>query len=83
MSPTVEPELKIFKKGNAEVETAKEGPELECTFYLFTANLQPLIIPYEELTDEEVITLAEKSGSFDFLNDPEEDIYSSSDGTPI
>jgi hypothetical protein len=42
-----------------------------------------VLIPYQELTDEEIITLAEKSGSFDFLYDPEEDIYSPSDGTPI
>ncbi|MFV1976276.1 MAG: hypothetical protein ACC651_11050 [Candidatus Scalindua sp.] len=83
MSPVAEQEMKIFKKGDAEVETSKEGPELKCYFYIYTVNLHPVLIPYQELTDEEIITLAEKSGSFDFLNDPEEDIYSLSDGTPI
>ena len=83
MSLIAEQEMKIFKQGDAQVETSKEGPELKCYFYQFTANLHPLIIPCQELTDEEIITLAEKSGSFDFLYDPEEDIYSLSDGTPI
>lgn len=83
MSLVVEQEMKVFKKGSAEVETSKEGPELKCYFYHFTVDLHPVITPCQELTDEEIVTLAEKSGSFDFLYEPEEDIYSSSDGTPI
>jgi hypothetical protein len=39
-------------------------------------------ISYRELTDEEVLTLTDKAGTFDFLNDPEMDIYNPSDGTP-
>ncbi len=83
MSSVAEQEMKVFKKGNAEVETSIEGPELKCYFYQFTADLHPVIVPCQELSDEEIVTLAEKSGSFDFLYDPEEDIYSPSDGTPI
>jgi len=83
MSLVAEQKMKIFKKGDAEAETSKEGPELKCYFYLYTVNLHPVLTPYQELSDDEIITLAEKSGSFDFLNDPEEDIYSPSDGTPI
>ncbi len=37
----------------------------------------------EEMTDHELVKLAEECGSFDFLNDPEEDIYDLSDGTAI
>lgn len=35
----------------------------------------------EEMTDHELVKLAEECGSFDFLNDPEEDVYDLSDGT--
>ena len=83
MSPVIEQEMTVIKDGDTEVETSKDGPELKCYFYSFTANLHPLIIPCQELTDEEIVTLADKSGSFDFLYDPEEDIYSPSDGTPL
>ncbi len=37
----------------------------------------------EEMTDHELVKLAEECGSFDFLDDPEEDIYDLSDGTAI
>lgn len=37
----------------------------------------------EEMTDHELVKLAEGCGSFDFLDDPEEDIYDLSDGTAI
>lgn len=34
----------------------------------------------KELTDEEVLIAAEKSGTFNFLNDTGEDTYTKSDG---
>ena len=37
----------------------------------------------EELTDNEVLILAEKSGAFNFLNDKKEDIYTRFDGQKI
>lgn len=37
----------------------------------------------EEMTDHELVKLAEECGSFDFLDDPEEDIYDLSDGTAV
>lgn len=40
-------------------------------------------IRYTEMSDEEVLLVAEQSGSFDFLNDPSEDIYTLQDGEPI
>ncbi len=36
-----------------------------------------------EMSDKEVLLAAEKSGSFDFLHDDSEDIYSLEDGEPI
>ncbi len=37
----------------------------------------------EEATDKEILRCLEKSGHFDFLKNPEEDIYGISDGEPI
>ena len=37
----------------------------------------------EELSDEEMVLLAARSGSFSFWDDEEEDIYTEQDGTPI
>ena len=37
----------------------------------------------QEATYEEVLRHMEKSKSFDFLNDPEEDIYELEDGEPV
>ncbi len=36
-----------------------------------------------EMNDEEIILAAEKAGTFDFLNEPEEDIYTLEDGIPL
>ncbi len=89
MSPIAEQEMLTFEKGPLEIktankevcaeeETAKKVPELDYAYFEISQN-----IPYRELTDEEVLTLADKAGTFDFLNAPEEDIYNPSDGTPI
>lgn len=37
----------------------------------------------EELSDEEMLLLATRSGSFSFWDDEEEDIYNEQDGIPI
>lgn len=37
----------------------------------------------EEATDKEILELAEKSGTFDFLKESEEDVYTASDGDLI
>jgi hypothetical protein len=36
-----------------------------------------------EWTDSEIVALADRTGAFDLLYDPEEDIYTLSDGVPI
>lgn len=82
MSLITKPEIQTIKKGPFGVETAKGGPGLKCVYYEFIVDASPLTSS-EELTDEEILTLTEKAGTFDFLNDPEEDIYNLTDGTPI
>jgi len=40
-------------------------------------------VPETELSDSELLRLAEATGQFDFLNDPAEDVYSPNDGEPV
>ncbi len=92
MSPIAEQKMSTFKKGIAEIETANEQvrveietanqeQKLDYAYYQFLFEISQYI-SYQELTDEEVLTLADKAGTFDFLNAPGEDIYKPSDGTP-
>lgn len=37
----------------------------------------------EEVTDKEILRCLERSGRFDFLKNPEEDIYEIGDGEPV
>jgi hypothetical protein len=93
MNPIAEQKMPVFEdipaeietaneQGRVEVKTAKEEPGQDYSYFSFLVEI-PQNISYQELTDEEVLTLAEKAGTFDFLNAPEEDIYNPSDGTPI
>ncbi|MBS4027158.1 MAG: hypothetical protein KGZ58_00855 [Ignavibacteriales bacterium] len=40
-------------------------------------------VNYSEMSDAEVLIVAEQTGSFDFLNEASEDIYTLEDGEPI
>ncbi len=93
MNPIAEQKMPVFEdspadietaneQGRVEVKTAKEELEQDYSYFPFLFEI-PQNMSYRELTDEEVLTLADKAGTFDFLNDPEEDIYNPSDGTPI
>lgn len=82
MTKAIEPEMLTYKEGLIEAETAEEGPSLKHSYYRLTVEL-PQVILFQELTDEEILTLADKAGTFDFLYSPEEDIYNPSDGTPL
>ncbi len=93
MSQIAEQKMPVFEDSPAEIETtneqirveidtANQELELDYAYYPFLFEISQYI-SYQELTDEEVLTLADKAGTFDFLNDPEEDIYNPSDGTPI
>ncbi len=51
-------------------------------------KVEVIILPFrneadDDITSEDILRLAQAGGAFDFLNDPEEDIYTLSDGTPI
>ena len=93
MSPIAEKKMSVFENSPAEIETANEQVrveietanqemELDYAYYPFLfENSQ--YISFQELTYGEVLTLADKAGTFDFLNAPGEDIYKPSDGTPI
>jgi len=35
------------------------------------------------MSDAELLLAAERAGSFDFLNDPSEDVYTLADGEPL
>lgn len=95
MNPIAEQEMPVFEDYPAEIETAneqervdeetaQEEPEMDYSYVQFVCEVPRILnIPFQELTDEEIITLAEKAGTFDFLKEPDEDIYSPSDGTPI
>ena len=37
----------------------------------------------DEITDQEILRAVEQSGSFDFLADPQENVYTPEDGTPV
>ncbi len=93
MSLIAEQEMPVFGDSPAEIEMANEQISVEAKTitedmgldysYFQFLRIIPQILSYQELTDEEVLTLADKAGTFDFLNDPGEDIYNPSDGTPI
>jgi hypothetical protein len=52
--------------------------------YIFTQPGDWVLITNEpEASDEEILRHAMKSKSFEFLNDPAEDIYSLADGEPV
>lgn len=52
------------------------GSELHSTYFEFHVDM-PLLagVSVSEMSDSELLTAAEKAGTFDFLNSPEEDGY--------
>jgi hypothetical protein len=66
----------IDKDGRIKLETpiGVEGQKVKVII---------LIPDHEEISDTEWLKVINQSDSFDFLNDPEEDIYTLEDGKPI
>lgn len=60
----------------------ERGSEFQTTFFEFVYEA-PLAIPLVEMSDEDLLKLAHKHGEFSYLEKPEEDIYTLSDGTPL
>lgn len=74
--------LQNFVYKGKEASNIKEIPT---RYFRMSFNCFPAvkIIHLEELSDSEILNLSEKMGTFSFLNSPEEDIYTLSDGKPI
>ncbi len=60
----------------------EEPGELYQTYFNFRIEFPAFLTP-EELSDEEVVQLAQQIGDFKDLDAPEEDMYTLSDGTPL
>ncbi len=72
-----------FQKGFKNVKSVSSDPAWINT-KIFSGTITDLELSIkEELNDEEILMLTSRSGSFSFLDDEEEDIYTESDGTPI
>lgn len=61
----------------------EEPGELYKTYFNFRIEFQPIFLVSEELSDEEIVQLAQQAGDFKDLEAPEEDVYTLSDGTPL
>lgn len=71
-----------FKTFLYKGKKAPEFKEIPTKFFRISVNCFPRI-PLEEASDLEILTLSDKMGVFSFLDHPDEDIYSPSDGNPI
>lgn len=62
--------------------TPQEQAELEtfAMFVLVRRRLQKLQVRIDDISTEELVRLAMDSGGFDWLDAPEEDVYSIEDG---
>lgn len=52
-------------------------------FVDFMEQKEKKTLRIDEMTDLEVLIAAEKTGSFDYLNDPSNDIYTLEDGESV
>ena len=72
-----------FQKGFKDVKSVSSDPAWINTKILSGTVTDLELSIKEELNDEEMLMLANKSTSFSFWEDEEEDIYTEQDGTPI
>ena len=68
-----------------DVMTAQERTEVEIfsAFLISRRKLQNLQVLSDDIASNELIELASKSGSFDWLDASDEDIYSIKDGEAV
>jgi hypothetical protein len=66
--------IKFDEEGNANISLGKDFGHQEARVVILLKD--------DEVTEEEWLKGAMKMGSFDFLNDPAEDIYTLNDGKP-
>lgn len=72
--------LIYFEKKAAEVREVGTRPLIDYFRFEVIVDFEP---PISEAGDEEIVALLDKSGSFSFLDSPEEDIYTLEDGKPL
>lgn len=73
---TRETPLQIIEEAVPESQSVAEGSKLYTTYFEFRATFPAVVeVGPVEMSDEELLIAAEKAGTFDFLNAPEEDGY--------
>lgn len=72
-----------FRNELKNAEEVSEGATIPNVSYFKFRIEMVYTITIPELSDEEILMLAQRHGQFDFLEEPEEDIYDLSDGTPL
>jgi hypothetical protein len=61
----------------------KQSYVVHSLYIVLPATGWKVTVAEEEATDREILRYLEKSGGFDFLKNPEEDIYGMDDGEPV
>lgn len=70
----------LIEKNYCDFNQSHVVPSLYCTG---DSRIGRFIIEGEDSLNEAILKYAEKSGSFDFLSNPEEDIYTWDDGEKL
>jgi len=68
-----------------EKMTPQEQSEVEifAAFVIAHRNIQKPLVLTDDISSQELMQLVESSGSFDWLDAEEEDVYSLEDGKPV
>ena len=72
---------RTFDKESQQSEEV--GTKVGDSYFTVSSAQCVFAIPLIEATDEELMYLVEKSGAFSFWENPEEDIYTLEDGSPL
>lgn len=79
MNATLEHPNYFQKSDGADLSQRAQpsGSQFKVNYFQFYVTFPPPVadIPTVELSDSELLAAADKAGTFDFLNSPEEDIY--------
>ncbi len=73
--------LVIFDKG-MDKKVEELGSRFQTTYFEFVCEVLT-VMPVLEMSDEELLGLAQRNKEFSYLENSEENIYSLSDGTAL
>lgn len=73
----------IIISGKGKDAFNEMGSKFATTYFEFVYDAASLTLPLVEASDEDLVTLVRETGAVSYLESPEEDIYSLSDGTPL